>query len=92
VGDTEGVVNYPLSMENINLAILLTERDKNIRISFRSKGKFSVNDLARTHFNGGGHKNAAGGKSFVSMKETIKQVKEVVENYQKQLDYQISYS
>lgn len=92
VGDTEGVVNYPLSMKNINLAVLLTERDKNIRISFRSKGDFSVNDLARKHFNGGGHKNAAGGKSFISMKETIELVKSELSNYKKQLDYQLIYS
>ena len=92
VGDTEGVVNYPLSMENINLAVLLTERDKNIRISFRSKGNFSVNDLARKHFNGGGHKNAAGGKSFVSMEKTIEGIKTVVEKYNSQLNYQLTYA
>jgi len=92
VGDTEGVVNYPLSMEKINMSILLTEREKNIRISFRSKGDFSVNDLARNHFNGGGHKNAAGGKSFVSMEQTIEKIKTVVETYRKALDYQLTYS
>lgn len=92
VGDTEGVVNYPLSMEKINLAILLTERERNIRISFRSKGEFSVNALARKHFNGGGHKNAAGGKSFVSMEKTIESIKKVLEEYKNQLDYKLSYS
>lgn len=92
VGDTEGVVNYPLSMEKINLSILLTEREKNIRLSFRSKGNFSVNDLARKHFNGGGHLNAAGGKSFESMEQTIEKIKAVLENYKKSLDYQLSYS
>ena len=92
VGDTEGVVNYPLSMEKINLSILLTEREKNIRISFRSKGSFSVNDLARKHFSGGGHLNAAGGKSFKSMDITIENIKSVLKKYKKNLDYQINYS
>jgi phosphoesterase RecJ-like protein len=92
VGDTEGVVNYPLSMEKINLSILLTEREKNIRISFRSKGGFSVNDLARRHFNGGGHLNAAGGKSFETMEKTIENIKTVLKDYTKQLDYQLTYS
>jgi phosphoesterase RecJ-like protein len=91
VGDTEGVVNYPLSMENINVSVLLTEREKNIRISFRSKGNFDVNELARKHFNGGGHKNAAGGKSFVSINETIESIKNVLDKYKKQLDYQLTY-
>lgn len=92
VGDTEGVVNYPLSIDKINMSILLTERDKNIRISFRSKGEFSVNDLARNHFNGGGHKNAAGGKSYVSMEQTIENIKKVVETYKNTLHYQLTYS
>ncbi|PLX08875.1 MAG: DHH family phosphoesterase, partial [Marinilabiliales bacterium] len=52
VGDTEGIVNYALSMEKVNLAILVTEKDNKIRLSFRSKCEFSVNDLARNHFNG----------------------------------------
>lgn len=91
VGDTEGVVNYPLSMGNINLSVLLTQREKNIRISFRSKSHFSVNDLARKHFNGGGHRNAAGGKSFISMEDTINNIKKIITDYKEQLDYQVNY-
>ncbi len=91
VGDAEGVVNYPLMMEKINVSILLSERDNQIRISFRSKGDFSVNDVARQHFKGGGHRNAAGGKSFVSMDETIKRIKEVFGNYKEELNYKLSY-
>ena len=92
VGDIEGVVNYPLMMEKINMAVLLTERDRQIRISFRSKGEFSVNDLARKYFNGGGHRNAAGGRMFISMQDTIAKIKEVLPEYKELLDFQITYS
>ncbi len=91
VGDTEGIVNYPLSMEKINQSILLTEKDKMIRMSFRSKGKFSVNDLVRSHFNGGGHMNAAGGKSFNTIEKTIEEVKKILPLYKNELDYILSY-
>jgi bifunctional oligoribonuclease and PAP phosphatase NrnA len=91
VGDVEGVVNYPLMMEKINMSVLLTERDNMIRMSMRSKGEFSVNLLARKHFNGGGHRNAAGAKSFVNMDETIEQIKKVLDGYRDELDYRISY-
>lgn len=90
VGDTEGVVNYPLSMADVNLSVLLTERDKLIRMSFRSKGKFSVNTLAAEYFEGGGHKNAAGGTSTLTISETIDKLKEVTENYKEELVYKIS--
>jgi len=91
VGDIEGVVNYPLMMEKVNMSLLLTERDNMIRMSFRSKGDFSVNQLAREHFNGGGHRNAAGGKSFTTIEKTIDEVKKVLDAYQKDLDYKITY-
>ena len=70
-GDTEGVVNYALSIENVAMAALFTERDDRIRVSLRSKGDYSVNELARKYFNGGGHKNAAGGDIFKTMNETL---------------------
>jgi len=70
-GDTEGVVNYALSIENVAVAALFTERDDRIRVSLRSKGEFSVNEFARAHFNGGGHRNAAGGDIFKTMPETL---------------------
>lgn len=70
-GDTEGVVNYALSIQNVAVAALFTERDDRIRVSLRSKGEFSVNDFARAHCNGGGHRNAAGGDIFLSMPETL---------------------
>lgn len=82
VGDTEGLVNYALSIKGIVLAILLTEKNGRIRLSFRSKGDFSVNLLARDHFNGGGHKNAAGGDSFDSLENTITKLENILPAYE----------
>ena len=72
-GDTEGIVNYALSIQGIVMAAIFIEDKEQgiIKISFRSKGAFSVNQFAREHFNGGGHDNAAGGKSDLSMEDTI---------------------
>lgn len=72
-GDTEGIVNYGLSIKDIDFAAIFIEnKDEGIiKISFRSEGDFDVNEFARKHFNGGGHINAAGGKSMVSLEETI---------------------
>lgn len=70
-GDTEGLVNYPLSINGIQFSGFFVEMDGKIKISFRSKGKFDVNQFARMHFNGGGHINAAGGKSDLNLNETI---------------------
>ncbi len=69
-GDTEGVVNYALSIAGIYFAAFIVERDGVVKMSFRSKGEFNVNEFAREHFSGGGHKNAAGGVSNVSLEET----------------------
>ena len=79
-GDTEGVVNYALSIEGVNVAAFMVERDGIIKISFRSKGDISVNQLARDHFNGGGHINAAGG-SASTMQEAITTFKRNISNY-----------
>lgn len=81
VGDTEGVVNYPLSISNIKLSVLITERQDAIRLSFRSKDDFSVNDFARKHFNGGGHFNAAGGTLNCSLNEAVEMLKSVLPEY-----------
>ncbi|MCD8415870.1 bifunctional oligoribonuclease/PAP phosphatase NrnA [Tenacibaculum dicentrarchi] len=72
-GDTEGVVNYALSLKGIVFAAIFIEDKEQgiIKMSLRSKGDFSVNQFARNHFNGGGHDNAAGGKSDFSMQDTI---------------------
>ena len=73
-GDTEGIVNYGLTIKGVIFAAIFIEhREENIiKISFRSQGDFDVNQFAREHFSGGGHINAAGGKSYLSLTETIK--------------------
>ncbi len=91
VGDTEGIVNYALSIGNIKLAVLLTERKDRIRLSFRSKGDLSVNRIANEHFNGGGHRNAAGGDSYVSLEETIIKLKDVLAQYREDIDRSSSF-
>lgn len=72
-GDTEGIVNFPLSIADVFIAALITEREGKVRLSLRSKGDFSVNDMSRQYFNGGGHRNAAGGSSNTNLNETIAQ-------------------
>jgi phosphoesterase RecJ-like protein len=81
-GDTEGIINYGLSIKDIIFAAIFIENKEEgiIKISLRSMGDFDVNQLAREHFHGGGHINAAGGKSLVSMKETISNFEQIVKN------------
>lgn len=71
-GDTEGFVNYGLNLKGILFTVIMieNEQDKIIKMSFRSKGSFDVNQFAKKYFNGGGHVNAAGGISHFSLKET----------------------
>lgn len=87
-GDTEGFVNYALSIENIVFAAIFIEDKGNdiIKISLRSKGSFSVNAFARAHFNGGGHINAAGGRSELSLEATIEKFISILPNYLKALN------
>ena len=77
-GDTEGLVNYPLTMKGIKFSAYFAEMDGKVKISFRSKGKFDVNQFARTYFGGGGHINAAGGRSDLSLNDTIAKFLEIV--------------
>ncbi len=77
-GDTEGIVNYALSIQGIRVAALFTDRNEMIKISFRSSGNYSVNQLARDHFNGGGHKNASGGQSNLTLEETVEKFIKVI--------------
>ena len=81
-GDTEGLVNYLLSIEGIKLGALLIDREEERRWSFRSKGDFDVNAFARQHFEGGGHKNAAGGRSSDTLENNVKRFKEVLKEYE----------
>jgi len=84
-GDTEGFVNYALSLQGITMAVVIIERPDGIKMSFRSKGDFSVNDFARKYFEGGGHKNAAGGRSPLSLRETEKKLLSVLPEYKEAL-------
>ncbi len=78
-GDTEGLVNYPLSVLGIRFSTLITERAGEVRMSFRSKGDFDVNAFAREHFAGGGHFNASGGKSLLPFEETVAKFKTLLQ-------------
>lgn len=84
-GDTEGLVNYALSLDGIKLAALFSEREDGIKISFRSSSDVTVNKFAATYFNGGGHKNASGGKSAQSLKDTVERFEKLVEEHQSEL-------
>lgn len=86
-GDTEGVVNYALSLEGVIFAAIFIEdvEQKIVKISFRSKGSFSVNQFARNHFDGGGHDNAAGGKSEISLEETVSKFVGILPDYKNDL-------
>jgi phosphoesterase RecJ-like protein len=78
-GDTEGLVNYPFGIKGIKVCAFFNEAPEGyIKISFRSKGKIDVNTFARKYFNGGGHINAAGGKSMLSLEETVKSFENLV--------------
>ncbi len=87
-GDTEGFVNYSLSVLGIKFAVIFIEskQDDIVKISFRSKGSFSVNEFARTHYNGGGHTNAAGGKSDKNIDETISEFISILPDYKNALN------
>ena len=80
-GDNEGFVNYPLSIKKMKMSAMFTAQQGFIRVSLRSRGDIDVDTFARRYFNGGGHKNAAGGKSFVSMEETIEHYIKSVNEY-----------
>ncbi len=79
-GDTDGIVNYGLALKNIKLTALFKEKKDGIYISFRSIGDFSVNELAKQYFNGGGHKNAAGGFSTKSLIEAVNDFVNIVKS------------
>ena len=80
-GDTEGIVNYMLMMENIKVAAFVTEQPSIIKISLRSKGDISVQEIAGKYFNGGGHKNASGGGVYANLNDIIEKVKKVMPQY-----------
>ncbi|HLV14958.1 MAG TPA: bifunctional oligoribonuclease/PAP phosphatase NrnA [Xanthomarina sp.] len=87
-GDTEGFVNYALSLNNIIFAAIFIEDSQNniVKISLRSKGNFSVNEFSRAHFEGGGHTNAAGGKSDLDLKSTVENFISILPHYKNALN------
>jgi bifunctional oligoribonuclease and PAP phosphatase NrnA len=80
-GDTEGVVNYALSISGVRLAAFIVERRDKVKLSLRSKGEFPANDICKKYFNGGGHRNAAGGTSTDSLLGVIDQFKSILPEY-----------
>jgi bifunctional oligoribonuclease and PAP phosphatase NrnA len=85
-GDTEGFVNYPLSIKGVVFSAIFIEKPNNIKISFRSKGNFPVNKFAIEHFNGGGHVNAAGGESYENLYECVNKFIALLKNYENELN------
>lgn len=77
-GDTEGLVNYPLSIAGIRFSTLITEHADEVKLSFRSKGDFDVSKFSREHFNGGGHFNASGGRTTQSFTDTVTLFKKIL--------------
>jgi phosphoesterase RecJ-like protein len=84
-GDTEGVVNYALSIASIHLAAFIVERSDRVKLSLRSKGDFPANEICKLYFSGGGHRNAAGGHSTDSLQEVVHQFKTILPTYKKLL-------
>ena len=84
-GDTEGLVNYGLSVKGVKLSVLISDRRENIKLSLRSLGNFSVNEMARAHFDGGGHRNAAGGQTTLTLEQTVKKFLDILPLYKDQL-------
>jgi phosphoesterase RecJ-like protein len=80
-GDTEGLVQYPLSIGGVRFSTLITERADEVKLSFRSKGDFDVNRFAREYFAGGGHFNASGGKSSESLNDTVTRFKKILSEF-----------
>jgi phosphoesterase RecJ-like protein len=80
-GDTEGIVNYALSISGIKLAAFMVQRKDKVKLSLRSRGEFPANEICKKYFNGGGHRNAAGGQSDEPLETVIEQFKALLPNY-----------
>ena len=84
-GDTEGLVNYGLSIQGIRLSVFIYDRGEEVKLSLRSLGEFSANEIARNHFDGGGHRNASGGTSKLSLEKTIEKFLTILPDYKTKL-------
>lgn len=80
-GDTEGLVNYALSIKEIRLAGLFVDRTEIIKLSLRSTGDIPCNEICRTYFNGGGHLNASGGSSNEELSVVVNRFKSILPEY-----------
>jgi phosphoesterase RecJ-like protein len=85
-GDTEGFVNYGLSIKGVRLSVMIYERKDSIKLSLRSLGNFNVNEMARKYFEGGGHRNASGGTSNGSLEKTLQNFLDILPEYKNQLN------
>ena len=85
-GDTEGLVNYGLSISGVELSVLIIDRTERVKMSFRSKKRFPCNIFAKENFSGGGHYNASGGQSELTLEATVAKFEKVIENYKEWLD------
>ena len=85
-GDTEGFVNYPLSISGVVFSAFFVEKNESVRISFRSKGSFETNIFSGNHFNGGGHRNAAGGESKLPIDQVLALFRSLLPEYSKKLN------
>lgn len=85
-GDSEGFVNYPLSVRGVIFSVLVMEKADHVKLSFRSKGKFDVNEFARKYFSGGGHVNAAGGESNETLEKTVHLLEKTISNSAHELE------
>nr|WP_320120372.1 bifunctional oligoribonuclease/PAP phosphatase NrnA [uncultured Marinifilum sp.] len=85
-GDTEGFVNYPLSIQGMLISVIFIEKDDMVKISFRSKGNVPINIIAREYFNGGGHMNAAGGRSTDKLQVAIDNFKKVLPDFYEKIE------
>ncbi len=84
-GDTEGIVNYLLKIKHIRFAVLITEQPNIVKLSLRSTGDFSVQEIAQKYFKGGGHKNASGGISYQTLWGTVERFKKILPKYRESL-------
>lgn len=84
-GDNEGFVNMPLSIKGVVFSALFTEKEKYIKVSFRSKGEFAVNEICEKYFNGGGHRNASGGELYASMQETLAKFESLLPEFEEKI-------
>lgn len=85
IGDSEGFVNIPLSIKGVKFSVLFTEKEDIVKVSLRSKGNFPVNNIASKYYSGGGHMNASGGESKLSLQETITRFEMILEEYKDEL-------